>query len=426
VIQWTLPITLKSGYPSTVRTPEGVELLAIHYTPQELRGRQVYIREGCWYCHSQFVRPVTGEDARWGPVSQAGEYAFDLPHLFGTRRIGPDLTRVGRKYADSWHIAHHWDPRAVVPDSVMPRFPWLFNGHDAQGVPQMTQEGRDLVAYIQKLGTQIGDWRATFVSTNLTSGSSAQPSAELLRLGRDAYARRCVGCHGEKGDGHGPVAMFLTPQPRDFTRGIFKFRSTPGKDSLPQDSDLYKTISHGLWGTPMPPWYELSERERWGLLQYIKTFSPRWTNETVAAPVAVPLEPSVDDAGIARGQKIFSNAGCLACHGPSGKGDGPLAPILRDVWGHPSPPANFTLPAGSYRGVKLGFDTPHMFTTVMTGVGGTLMEAFAARLKPEEVWDVVHYVQSLRKAAEAQELQSRSVHHAAAEPNSFGSAQALR
>ena len=89
-------------------------------------GRGVYIREGCWYCHSQYVRPVTGEDLRWGPVSEAGEYAFDLPHLFSTRRIGPDLTRVGLKYGDDWHYAHHWDPRLVVPDSIMPSFKWLY------------------------------------------------------------------------------------------------------------------------------------------------------------------------------------------------------------------------------------------------------------------------------------------------------------
>lgn len=81
------------------------------YTPQELKGRHVYIREGCWYCHSQYVRPVTGESFRWGPVSQAGEYAHDRPHLFSTRRIGPDLTRVGRKYGDDWHAAHYWNPR---------------------------------------------------------------------------------------------------------------------------------------------------------------------------------------------------------------------------------------------------------------------------------------------------------------------------
>ncbi len=67
---------------------------ATDYTEQQLRGRNIYLREGCWYCHSQFVRPVTGEIRRWGPVSEAGEYVYDVPHLFGTRRIGPDLTRV--------------------------------------------------------------------------------------------------------------------------------------------------------------------------------------------------------------------------------------------------------------------------------------------------------------------------------------------
>ena len=68
---------------------------ATDYTPQQQLGRRVYLREGCWYCHSQYVRPVTGETRRWGPVSEAGEYTYDVPHLFGTRRIGPDLTRVG-------------------------------------------------------------------------------------------------------------------------------------------------------------------------------------------------------------------------------------------------------------------------------------------------------------------------------------------
>src|SRR3546814_5680169 len=87
----------------------------------------VYTREGCWYCHSQFVRPVTGETRRWGPVAQSGEYAFDTPHLFSTRRIGPDLSRVGLKYSDEWHLAHFWGPRMVVPDSIMPRFAKLFD-----------------------------------------------------------------------------------------------------------------------------------------------------------------------------------------------------------------------------------------------------------------------------------------------------------
>jgi len=96
------------------------------YTALQHAGRAVYIREGCWYCHSQYVRPVAGEDRRWGPVSEPGEYAWDLPHLLSTRRIGPDLSRVGLKYGDDWHYAHHFDPRLVVPDSIMPSFKWLY------------------------------------------------------------------------------------------------------------------------------------------------------------------------------------------------------------------------------------------------------------------------------------------------------------
>ena len=100
---------------------------ATDYTPLQERGRRVYLREGCWYCHSQFVRPVTGETRRWGPVSEAGEYTFDVPHLFGTRRIGPDLTRVGLKYGDEWHYAHFWNPRMLTPESIMAPFEGLFD-----------------------------------------------------------------------------------------------------------------------------------------------------------------------------------------------------------------------------------------------------------------------------------------------------------
>src|SRR5437870_9661292 len=125
-----IPATHERRVTRAVRTDLGeikwIRYESSDYTPLERLGRRVYTREGCWYCHSQYVRPVTGEDVRWGPVSEAGEYAFDLPHLFSTRRIGPDLTRVGLKYGDDWHYAHHWDPRLVVPDSIMPSFKWLY------------------------------------------------------------------------------------------------------------------------------------------------------------------------------------------------------------------------------------------------------------------------------------------------------------
>ncbi|MGH7418627.1 MAG: cbb3-type cytochrome c oxidase subunit II, partial [Candidatus Rokuibacteriota bacterium] len=133
LVRGVLPTLVPSGVPEVsraVRLERGdvrwVRYPTADYTPLERLGREVYIREGCWYCHSQYVRPVTRETRRWGPASEAGEYAWDRPHLLSTPRIGPDLSRVGLKYSDDWHYAYHWDPRVTVPGSIMPRFPWLY------------------------------------------------------------------------------------------------------------------------------------------------------------------------------------------------------------------------------------------------------------------------------------------------------------
>src|SRR3546814_19717529 len=93
-----------------------MEALATAYPELQAHGRAVYTREGCWYCHSQFVRPVTGETRRWGPVAQSGEYAFDTPHLFSARSIAQALSRAGLTYGHEWHRAPFWDPRRGTPD----------------------------------------------------------------------------------------------------------------------------------------------------------------------------------------------------------------------------------------------------------------------------------------------------------------------
>lgn len=95
------------------------------YTPLEVAGRDIYIREGCYVCHSQMVRPMRAELLRYGEWSRAGEYRYDRPFLLGSRRIGPDLHRVGGKYPDAWHYEHMRDPRSTSPGSVMPPYPWL-------------------------------------------------------------------------------------------------------------------------------------------------------------------------------------------------------------------------------------------------------------------------------------------------------------
>ncbi len=140
---------LAKRYPQNFKTAFG-EVTPASYASALRRGRDVYVAEACWHCHSQYVRPVSREAERFGRVSTPEEYQNELqmPQLFGTRRVGPDLIRVGGKYDNAWQLAHLMDPAAVVPGSVMPGYPWYF---DKEGAP--TRDGMALVAYLQWLGT---------------------------------------------------------------------------------------------------------------------------------------------------------------------------------------------------------------------------------------------------------------------------------
>jgi len=106
---------------STIPPLEGVR----PYTPLELEGRDIYLREGCYNCHSQMIRPFRAETVRYGPYSKPAESRYDHPFQWGSKRTGPDLARVGGKYPDSWHVQHMKAPRSLVPESVMPNYPWL-------------------------------------------------------------------------------------------------------------------------------------------------------------------------------------------------------------------------------------------------------------------------------------------------------------
>ncbi|UCG85794.1 MAG: cytochrome-c oxidase, cbb3-type subunit II [Gemmatimonadota bacterium] len=121
------------------------------YTPLEVAGRDIYVREGCYVCHSQWVRPMRAELLRYGEWSRAGEYRYDRPFLLGSRRIGPDIHRVGRKYPDAWHYEHMRDPRTTTPGSVMPPYPWLL---------ERTIDAEDVAASVRALrraGTPYSD-----------------------------------------------------------------------------------------------------------------------------------------------------------------------------------------------------------------------------------------------------------------------------
>jgi cytochrome c oxidase cbb3-type subunit 2 len=151
------------------------------YSPLRLAGRDIYIREGCYNCHSQMIRPFRAETERYGHYSVAGEFVYDHPFQWGSKRTGPDLARVGGRYSDEWHRTHLDNPRDVVPESNMPGYPWLAQAKlDPQSivpkmramqrlnVPYTDQEIKDapaelaekteqdaLIAYLQGLGTQI-------------------------------------------------------------------------------------------------------------------------------------------------------------------------------------------------------------------------------------------------------------------------------
>lgn len=163
--------------PETSKPAPGLKPL----TAVQLEGRDIYIREGCHVCHTQMVRPLRAEVERYGHYSIAGESVYEHPFLWGSKRTGPDLARVGQRYSDTWHKAHLYQPRNVVPESNMPAFPWLFDNvldgkHTAKkmealrsvGVPYTdddiagaqqavngVSEVDALVAYLQQLGTLL-------------------------------------------------------------------------------------------------------------------------------------------------------------------------------------------------------------------------------------------------------------------------------
>ena len=440
---------------------------ATDYTPLQQRGRRVYLREGCWYCHSQYVRPVTGETRRWGPVSEAGEYAYDVPHLFGTRRIGPDLTRVGLKYGDEWHYAHFWNARMLTPESIMAPYEGLFDApnqrikivDDAAGnktleptsftqslfdfnskdqikltpntdgllfVPLVargkmpliwtpnkeytgdtvkivaeTDDLKSLIAYVQKLGMNRGKWRDLFEPQDIEVTDVTLPrSAEWIDYGKAVYEARCVGCHGEKGDGNGPAATFLYNQrPRNFSAGVFKFRLS--QKPVPTDGDLLRTITRGVRGTAMPAWYELPINDRLAVIQYIKYVlavdrsDPTkpyayFTEEPPGQPLYIGPPPAASAEIIGHGKDVWQNAKCWECHGQNGKGDGEKAAGLKDDFGFPVRPADLT--GGQF---KSGSSVQDIFRTMSTGLSGTPMPSFRNSLPEQDRWALAYYVLSL-------------------------------
>jgi cytochrome c oxidase cbb3-type subunit I/II len=256
-----------------------------------------------------------------------------------------------------------------------------------------------------------------------SEGSSETETAKVEYDGSVLYGRFCLSCHGEEGFGDGVSAKMLTVKPRDFTRGVFKFRSTLGQ--MPSDEDLFRTIAEGVGGTEMSPYEHLPPEAIWALVEHVKgltvgeielydeeeaadyegveeviedddTFYARinWFKfRGTGEPLVVPEPPTPTEELVARGKELFTGlATCNTCHGDEGLGDGASAPDLVDDWGFPISPRNFK--EDIFKG---GSQPEDIYRRVMLGIPGTPMPASKDVLEhPEDPWALVYYVLKLK------------------------------
>ncbi len=320
------------------------------------RGRKIYIKEACWHCHSQFVRPVAGEPYRYGPTSNSWDSMFDVPQTFGTRRIGPDLSREAGRHSNDWHLAHLYNPRYTMPLSVMPAYPWLFE-KTAEGV-KPKQDAKDLVDYLQYLGRDYeAEVRKIVYPQKYKVSGAPEVSQVSLEKGQILFKENCIGCHGDKGDGNGPGAPFMLPRPADLTGRFIS------------NSEVYSILSRGVYGSSMPSFREMPERDLWALATFVSS---------LGAGVKTQLAVAADE--VAKGKKLFT-VNCGACHGENGDGSGAAAAALNPQ------PKDFT---------RRIFSNEQFMKIMDVGVPGTAMPPFG-HLKPEDKSSIWNFISSLHK-----------------------------
>jgi DMSO reductase family type II enzyme heme b subunit len=201
----------------------------------------------------------------------------------------------------------------------------------------------------------------------------AQNAPEASEKGKEVYEQSCAHCHGTEGRGDGSAAENLLPKPRDFTRGLYKIRSTES-GQLPMDQDLFNIITIGMPGSSMPGWETaLSTGDRWEVVAYIKTFNDGFKeDETPPREISLEGEISYAEQSVETGKGLYTELGCVECHGNVGRGDGTSAPTLTDEWGFRTWPANLTQ-SWNFRG---GADTEAIFKRFIGGIAGSPMPAF--------------------------------------------------
>ena len=222
-----------------------------------------------------------------------------------------------------------------------------------------------------------------------TDNKAGPPRSPDLERGLLVYETNCAICHGDRGDGNGMAAHHFRTRPQNFQTGRFKFKSTPS-GSMPRDEDLFRTITQGVGRTGMIPQVHLDEADRWAVVSYLKTFSPRYQWDQALPALPIPPAPDRTPELVALGRKLYMDSGCPVCHGEEGRGDGPSSGDLRDEWGSSISPADLTrLPR------KSGPTPTDLYRTITTGLDGTPMPSYADALTPEQIWAVVAHVYSL-------------------------------
>ena len=217
-------------------------------------GRQVYIAEGCIHCHSQFVRPGTLDELRWGPVRPLADTLAGAPPLPGNRRQGPDLQNVGNRRSADWNRLHLENPRSLSPGSVMPAYAYLFRGGDSRGP--------DLVTYLTNLGAETGEARATQIAAAVPPASGGDDAR-----GANLFRRLCAACHGDDARGRGPLAARLAVTPANLRDGTWPRTARPNPAET--RTALARVIAFGVPGTAMAGHETLPEADIAALTAYV-------------------------------------------------------------------------------------------------------------------------------------------------------------
>ena len=285
------------------------------------------------------------------------------------------------------------------------------------------------LALVMTAVATVGACRPPRFTAPLKLAEGKTVAAETLNDGYEAYMLYCYACHGPQGDGRGPSAPGMRPPPRDFTQGMFKFAGVPA-GGLPNDDDLAALIKAGLDGTPMLPW-DVSERERQAIVQYLKTFSPRWKEEApgpkVLPDAADPWDGKEGEA-IELGKRLyhFSGArmskqgqleqifaGCSTCH-PAYLPHDELVALAKLTGVQPVQREDLYRPAAKetdyvvgehklsilptdflFQRVKTGTAPASLYRTIAAGIGGTAMPVWKPPLGDRDLWALAHYVKSL-------------------------------